>query len=152
MGDAGLELLIILVQPAEDRGRFLGPVAQKVLNFRDDILVMPLHIGWPLPRRHLRPLGEGSRAFAVQFAVQFLEACHGFLEACQGFTQVAPLGDHVAHHLLLGLDTAKCGLVQLLQRLAAAGFVQEVSLPIFYPKFSFYLLGPVGFEPTINVL
>src|SRR5262249_39576174 len=34
---AGLELLIILLQPAEDRGRFLGPAAQKVLNYPDDI-------------------------------------------------------------------------------------------------------------------
>src|SRR5262249_16670398 len=31
---AGLELLIILVQPAEDRGRFLGPVVQEALDYR----------------------------------------------------------------------------------------------------------------------
>src|SRR5215471_10917177 len=74
----GLELLVILLQSAEDRGRFFGPVVQEALDYRDEILVMPLHLGRPYPRTDLRLLGEGIGPVAVKFGIQFLEACQGF--------------------------------------------------------------------------
>jgi hypothetical protein len=97
-----VELPVILLQAAEDRGRFLGPVAQDLLNDREDVLVSPLFLGsaGPLLRDLLAEIGP----FPVQF-----------LKPLQGFRQGASAVDQFAHHALPDLHAAKRRLPQLFQ-------------------------------------
>src|SRR5262245_11376359 len=87
-------LLIFMLQAAEERGQFLGPVAQALLDLNEDVAIAPL-LSASSPGRNLRNLLAVIGPFLVQF-----------LKLLDGFRQGAAAVDQLVYHALPGLDPA----------------------------------------------
>jgi hypothetical protein len=118
---AGPELLILLLQPAEERRGFFGPIAQEFRGLLGDCPEKVIRIGSrQLIRLRCSDVVTGAFAFhsLEAFAVQFLAPR-------QSFTQAAPLGDQFAHYAFPGFVVARLFPLDLLQPFAAAVLLDE---------------------------
>src|SRR5262249_13249965 len=109
----GQEFLEFLLQPADDRGRLVGPIGQNLPDIIDDPAAVPFFLGYPTLLGRPGP-GKVLGPLLIQSAEEF-----------ESLRQAAPPGDDLRRHVQLSLPTVMGSSHPLLQLLFAAHFFRQ---------------------------